>query len=119
MLLPYSTCKVQGNSFKIVSISGRMLCKYINFITKACLGNFHICYASCFRFSSMKVLENMQAKKQHSMLTLFLIIIICITLINVPLVHADEGPPTEPPAPTQVETEPPTEPPAAETSVLV
>jgi len=49
------------------------------------------------------------AKKHHSILTLLLITMLCINLLNVQVVHADDGTPTEPPAPTQVETEPPTE----------
>ncbi len=52
------------------------------------------------------------ATKQHRfILTLFLIIILCANLFNVGSVHADGETPTEPPAPTQVETDPPAEPP--------
>ena len=50
----------------------------------------------------------MAAQKRHSFLTIFLIIVLCINLLNVQTVHADGEPPTEPPVPTQVETEPPT-----------
>ena len=61
----------------------------------------------------------MTAKKHHSILTLLLITMLCINLLNVQVVHADDGTPTEPPAPTQVETEPPTEPPVEPTSTPV
>jgi hypothetical protein len=50
----------------------------------------------------------MAARKQHSFLTLFLILVLCVNLLNVQTVHADGETPTEPPVPTQVETEPPT-----------
>ena len=52
----------------------------------------------------------MTAKKRHSILTLFLILIVCINLFNVRVALADgEAPPTEPPAATEVATEAPTE----------
>ncbi len=61
----------------------------------------------------------MATKKYSSFLTLFLIIVLCTNLANVQAVRADEGTPTEPPAPTQVATEPPiglpTEPPVDST----
>ena len=50
----------------------------------------------------------MAARKQHSFLTLFLILVLCVNLLNVQTVYADGETPTEPPVPTQVETEPPT-----------
>ncbi|HLO32203.1 MAG TPA: HYR domain-containing protein [Anaerolineales bacterium] len=49
----------------------------------------------------------MAAKKYHSISTILLIIILCLNLLNVQPVLADEGTPTEPPAPAQVETEAP------------
>ena len=49
----------------------------------------------------------MTAQKRHSFLTLFLIIVMCLNLLNVQSVRADGETPTEPPAATQVETEPP------------
>src|SRR6266498_1264500 len=52
----------------------------------------------------------MATKKQYSILTLFLIIILCISLVKVQAVRADGEPPTEPPVPVQVETEAPVEP---------
>lgn len=61
----------------------------------------------------------MTTKKHHSILTLFLILVLCINLTSVRSVHADDGTPTEPPVPTQVETEPPTEPPVEPTSIPV
>ena len=52
----------------------------------------------------------MAASRKNSFLTLFLIIVLCVNLLNVHAVLADGENPTEPPAPTQVETEPPIEP---------
>ena len=57
----------------------------------------------------------MAARKQHSFLTLFLILVLCVNLLNVQIVHAEGETPTEPSVPTQVETEQPTEPPVQST----
>ncbi|HLO31095.1 MAG TPA: HYR domain-containing protein [Anaerolineales bacterium] len=51
----------------------------------------------------------MTAKKHPSILTIFLIVVVCANLFNVRSVLADGEPPTEPPAATQVETEAPPE----------
>jgi hypothetical protein len=53
----------------------------------------------------------MTTKQHHFILTILLIIVLCANLFNVGSVSADGEIPTEPPAPTQVETEQPTEPP--------
>ncbi|HET9911930.1 MAG TPA: hypothetical protein VFQ13_08580, partial [Anaerolineales bacterium] len=49
----------------------------------------------------------MTAKKFHWVLTIFLIMVVCASLLNVQPAHADGETPTEPP--TQAETEPPAE----------
>src|SRR5215208_6153929 len=51
-------------------------------------------------------MENMAVKRQHSILTLFLIIILGLNLVNIQAVSAQGEPPTEPAAPTEVVTEP-------------
>ena len=56
----------------------------------------------------------MTANKHHWILTILLIIVVCANLLNVTSAHADGETPTEPPAPTQVETEP-TQPPVEST----
>src|SRR5215208_5131870 len=63
----------------------------------------------------MKGWRSMAARKHHSFLTLFLIIVLCTNLVNVQTVRAEGEPPTEPPAATQVATESPTEPPVETT----
>jgi hypothetical protein len=82
-------------------------------------------------FNNERMDTSMAARKQHSYFSLFLILVICLNLLNVQTVHADGEPPTEPPAPTPVETEPateeptqapteePTEPPVEETPAPV
>ncbi|MBN2117953.1 MAG: HYR domain-containing protein [Anaerolineales bacterium] len=57
----------------------------------------------------------MTTQKRHWALTIFLIMVVCVSLLNVRSVHADGETPTEPTGPTQVETEQPTEPPAEST----
>ena len=68
----------------------------------------------------------MTIRQQRFFLTLFLILVICVNLFNAGSAHADGETPTEPPAPTQVETEPteaateaPTELPVEETPIPV
>jgi len=51
----------------------------------------------------------MAIKQHHALVTVFLILIICVSLVNVRSVRADEGTPTEPPASTEVATQPPAE----------
>ncbi len=57
----------------------------------------------------------MSIRKYHLILAITLVIAVCASFLGVRSVHADEGTPTEPPAPTQVATESPTEPPAEST----
>ncbi len=59
----------------------------------------------------------MNGKKYHSILVLLLIVVLCASLGNIQSVHADDETPTEPPVPTQVETEVPTEPVMVETAL--
>ncbi len=61
----------------------------------------------------------MAARKQHSFFAFFLILVLCVNLLNVQTVHADGETPTEPPVATEVVTEEPadqpTEPPVEST----
>ena len=51
----------------------------------------------------------MAIKQRHALVTVFLILIICVSLVNVRSARADEGTPTEPPAATEAATQPPVE----------
>ena len=51
----------------------------------------------------------MKTKTQLTAWTIFLIFVLCLSLINVNPVLADDAPPTEPPTATEEVTEPPTE----------
>ena len=55
----------------------------------------------------------MAAKQYYPFLVLFLIGILCLNLLKVQVARADDGAPTEPPAPAEVVTEP-----AAEASAV-
>lgn len=57
----------------------------------------------------------MPTRKNYPVFAIILVIAVCASLLNVYPVHADEGTPTEPPAPTQVATEPPADPPTEST----
>ncbi|MGZ9223479.1 MAG: hypothetical protein ACXW4Q_15340, partial [Anaerolineales bacterium] len=64
----------------------------------------------------------MLSNKRFALTTLFLVFILCISLVNVNSAHADDGAPTEPPSATEAATEPPvvaTEAPVESTPVPV